>query len=242
MRRHITSLVPAVAAVLIAFGAVASPASAAPDDGCAGDRVTASMSTATADGPKWSVTGACVDARDYFVGTFEGHVFAIGISNVTYDDGHSGRLAFLSVRLGPAQTVTVVGMEDPGTGELRFAGTVRQSAIGETGAAVSGAGVSFPPLGAATVALDFSDTPAPWPDWAASAPGQSTTTTLPASTDPLETPPAGSTADDPAVTATDVPATSIPSMSDAPDGGVPSVTTMPVVPGMEAGPTSVPAG
>lgn len=226
MRRPLTTLLIAASCVLLApLPAGATTHSAAqPTGGCAGDTVSASMSSAEASGAKWSVTGACVDARDYFVGVYQDrHPFAIGISNVTYDDGHTGRLAFLSVRIDPAQTVTVLGMEDPRTGELRFAGTVRQAAIGETGATAAGAGITFPPLGAATVELDFSDTAAQWPDWASSATAPTTTTTLPTPDDATQD----------AASLGAVPETSIPSVSSIPPiDGVPSVDTIPTVPGV----------
>ncbi|HMX08789.1 MAG TPA: hypothetical protein PKA87_14740, partial [Microthrixaceae bacterium] len=114
MRRHLSTLAIALTAVTVAVGVL--PATSAGAQGCAGDRVTASMSSSSVSGPAWSVTGACVDARDYFVGEAQGHAFAIGISTVTYDDGHVGRLAFLSVRVDAAQAVSVLAMEDPRTG------------------------------------------------------------------------------------------------------------------------------
>jgi hypothetical protein len=223
MRRSTTSLLLALA-LSVGVG-VAAPAGA---QGCAGDRVTASMTSATVSGPAWSVTDACVDARDYFTGEVEGHQFAIGISTVTYDDGHVGRLAFLSVRVDPTLAVTVIGMEDPRSAQLHFAGTVRQAAIGSTGATVSGDGIAFPPLEAATVALDFSDTSAPWPDWA-------TTTTAPApelggdGADALAPHGLPGTTDAPTASTTVPPSTSTPAVTTT----VPSAETLPSVPGLE---------
>lgn len=217
MRRQITSLVLALSTIALAAGlGLAAPAGA---QGCGGDLVSASMSAESASGPTWSVTSACVDARDYFTGEVEGHQFAIGISTVTYDDGHVGRLAFLSVRVDATEAVTVVGMEDPASGQLHFAGTVRQAAIGTTGATVSGDGVAFPPLEAATVSLDFTDAAAPWPDWA-------TTTTT--------TPDGATTVPDPGATTT-VPATTTPAVTTT----VPSTSELPTVPGMDITTTSL---
>ncbi|UDY35449.1 hypothetical protein [Dermatobacter hominis] len=217
MRRPATTLLLALSTLALVAGvSLAAPAGA---QGCSGDLVSASMSATSATGPTWSVTDACVDARDYFTGEVEGHQFAIGISTVTYDDGHVGRLAFLSVRVDAAQAVTVVGMEDPATSQLHFAGTVRQAAIGTTGATVSGDGIAFPPLEAATVRLDFTDSAAPWPDWA-------TTTTTPdgsGSTVPTTTAPPSTTT--PAVTTT-----------------VPSTSSLPSVPGMDLSTTTLVPG
>ena len=204
MRRHLSTLAIALTAVTLAVGVL--PATSAGAQGCAGDRVTASMSSASVSGPAWSVTSACVDARDFFVGEAQGHAFAIGISTVTYDDGHVGRLAFLSVRVDAAQAVSVLAMEDPRTGQLHFAGTVRQAAIGATGATVSGAGIGFPPLESATVSLDFADAAAPWPDWAT-----------------------GSTTVAPGVS---TPTTTVPSVTST----LPSVTSVPAVPGVDPQP------
>lgn len=233
MRRHFTSLALALTAVAVAAGlSVAAPVGA---QGCAGDTVTASMSSATVSGPAWSVTGACTDARDYFTGEVQGHAFAIGISVVTYDDGHTGRLAFLSVRADAARTVTVIGMEDPGSGKLHFAGTVRQAAVGATGATVSGAGIGFPPLEAATVKLDFNDTAAPWPDWATGA--TTTTSSIPADTGstvpsvPVDSGPAVAPVD----TTTTMPSTTTTTTTAVATvtSSVPSVATIPSVPGMD---------
>lgn len=232
MRRHLSTLAIALTAVTVAVGVL--PATSAGAQGCAGDRVTASMSSSSVSGPAWSVTGACVDARDYFVGEAQGHAFAIGISTVTYDDGHVGRLAFLSVRVDAAQAVTVLAMEDPRTGQLHFAGTVRQAAIGVTGATVSGAGIGFPPLESATVSLDFADAAAPWPDWATgsttvpaesptSLPGTETTTSLPAEA------PLGATTVAPSVS---TPTTTVPSVTST----LPSVTSVPTIPGVDPQP------
>lgn len=228
MRRHFTSLALAVTAVAVAAGlSVAAPAGA---QGCTGDTVTAAMSSASVSGPAWSVTNACADARDYFTGQVQGHAFAIGISVVTYDDGHTGRLAFLSVRADAAQTVTVIGMEDPRTGKLHFAGTVRQAAVGATGATVSGSGIGFPPVEAATVKLDFSDTSAPWPDWAT---GATTTTTSSIPADPNAAVPTSSVPSEqpaiPAVPTDTATTTTVPSVTST----VPSVATIPSVPGMD---------
>ena len=231
MRRHLVSLaIAGTAAVLSAGLTIAAPAGA---QGCVGDRVTASMSSTTGSGPAWSVTDACVDARDYFTGEVEGHAFAIGISTVTYDDGHVGRLAFLSVRIDASQAVTVIGMEDPGTARLRFAGTVRQAAIGTTGASVSGAGIGFPPLEATTVDLDFTDVAAPWPDWAVPP-----TTTVPADPSAPIEPPAGSDVTTaPTTTVTGTATTTIPPVTT-----VPSVSSIPSIPGVDLGATTVPTG
>ncbi len=231
MRRHFTSLALALTAVAVTAGlSIAAPAGA---QGCTGDSVTASMSSATVSGPAWSVTNACADARDYFTGEVQGHAFAIGISVVTYDDGHTGRLAFLSVRADASQTVTVIGMEDPRSGKLHFAGTVRQAAVGATGATVSGAGIGFPPLEAATVKLDFNDTAAPWPDWATGATTPTTTSSLPA--EPGEAAPSTSVPDVsvpvslPTETTTTTTTTTVPTVTST----VPSVATIPSVPGMD---------
>lgn len=242
MRRHLTSLALAITAVAVVAGlSVAAPAGA---QGCTGDTVTASMSSATVNGPGWSVTNACTDARDFFTGEVQGHAFAIGISVVTYDDGHTGRLAFLSVRADAAQAVTVIGMEDPRSGKLHFAGTVRQAAVGATGATVSGAGIGFPPLESATVKLDFSDTSAPWPDWATGA-GTTTTTTSSIPVDPNAVP-TSSVAPDAAavdgasgsVTTTTLPTVNVPTGTATTTiptvtSTVPSVATIPSVPGMD---------
>ncbi len=223
MRRHLASLALAgTLALLAAASVVAAPAGA---QACTGDTVTASMSSAAASGPAWSVTDACVDARDYFTGDVEGHAFAIGISTVTYDDGHVGRLAFLSVRIDETQVVTVIGMEDPGSARLRFAGTVRQAAIGTTGASASGAGIGFPPLDATDVVLDFTDVAAPWPDWAVP----------PTTTVPGEVPAPTTTV--PADGATGTTTTTVPAATPST-----SVSTLPSIPGVDLSTTTLPTG
>jgi hypothetical protein len=228
MRRNLlTVAVSAVLATVLAATMVgAGPAGAQTGAACTTDRVSATINAPSLPGGGWSVTDACVDARSYFVGTYlDKYPYAIGIAPVTYDDGHVGRLAFLSIRLTATNSVTVIGMEDPATRQLRFAGSVEDSTVGPAGATVAGQAISFPPLEMATVRLDFTDVSAPLPDWATTT---TTTTTLP-SVPGLEVPTTvigdttlpGSTTSVPAtvpgasstttVPATTVPATAVPS-------------------------------
>ena len=186
MRRHILTIALVTVGLVAGAGVVATSAGAqeptttstTPPAGapCDGDRVTAAINTQSLPNGGWSVTDACVSARDYFVGSYEDrYPFAIGMSVVPYDDGHTGRLAFLSVQLAKDSTLTVIGMEDPATGNLRFAGSVASASVTTQGASVSGQGLAAPPLELATVRLDFVDAPAPWPDWATTT----TTSTVP---------------------------------------------------------------
>lgn len=227
MRRHILTIALVTVGLVAGAGVAATAAGAqeptttttSPPSGvpCDGDRVTAAINTQSLPNGGWSVTDACVSARDYFVGSYEDrYPFAIGMSVVPYDDGHTGRLAFLSVQLTKDSTLTVIGMEDPATGNLRFAGSVESASITTGGASVSGQGLAAPPLELATVRLDFVDAPAPWPDWA-------TTTTTTTSTVPGPDGAVPTTADG-VPTTTSVPSTTAPTTAPAtaPDATVPT--------------------
>ena len=215
MRRHLLTVpLVAVVATTLAVGALgAAPVGA--ETACAGDRVSATINAPSLPGGGWSVTDACVDARDYFTGTYEdSYPYAVGISAVTYDDGHVGRLAFLAVQLAPGHRVRVVGMEAPSRGQLRCGGPTGAATVEGGGAKVAGQAVTFPPLEVGTVRLDYTDTPAALPDWATT-----TTTSLPS--------PPG------------VPTTSPATTTTAPDGGATTTTTSTSLP--EATTTTAPA-
>ena len=215
MRRHLlsVSISAVLATVLVAALVGGNPAGAQTGGACAGDKVSATINAPSLPGGGWSVTDACVDARDYFIGSYEDkYPFAVGISLVTYDDGHVGRLAFLSVRLAADNTVTVIGMEDPATNQLRFAGSIETARVDSAGVSVAGQGIAFPPLELATVRLDFADVDAPWPDWATTTtttipeiPGVSLPTTIPGA--PTTVPADGATTTVP----TSEPTTTVPS-------------------------------
>jgi hypothetical protein len=175
-------LATVLAAVIGTTGAGTAGAQAAAG-ACDGDVVSATINAPSLPAGGWSVTDACVPARDYFTGSYQdAYPFALGISSVTYDDGHVGRLALLSIQLSTGHSVTVVGMEDPATATLRFAGSVEPATLSSAGVSMSGQGIAFPPLELATVRLDLRDVSAPWPDWA-------TTTTTPSAGGSTTVPP-----------------------------------------------------
>jgi len=226
-RNLLTVCLAAVLSTVLAGALVAgTPAGAQTTPaGCAGDVVTATINSPSLPGGGWSVTDACVDARDFFTARYQDQVpFAIGISTVTYDDGHLGRLALLSIQLTADHSVTVIGMEDPATATLRFAGSVEPASVSSAGAVVAGQGISFPPFEIATLRLDLRDVDAPWPDWAST-----TTTSVPGATTSLPALPGVSTPVLPADTATTVPVPTVPTPT------VPAPTVAPV-------PTTTPAG
>lgn len=209
MRRNIVSvglsaIVSTVLAVSVLGGVPAGAQTTPPPAGaCTGDLVTATINASSLPTGGWSVTDACVSARDFFTGSYEDRIpFALGISVVTYDDGHTGRLAFLSLQLSADTSLTVIGMEDPATNSFRFAGSAERATVSTSGATVGGQGISFPPLEPATVRLDFRDVAAPWPDWA------TTTTTVPV--DPASPVPTTVPATEPAPATTTVPPTTVP--------------------------------
>ena len=174
MRRSVLNIAAAfviVAAGLPLMGSVAS-AQEPTVPGCDGDLVSASIEADSLPGGAWKVDGACVPKESYFTGMYkDAYPFAIGVAEVPYADGHTGRLALLEVQLRADLTIAIVGMEDQATSTLKFAGTLQGTSLQGTTAGASGEGLSLPPFEGADVNLALADTVSPFP--------ADTTTTLP---------------------------------------------------------------
>ena len=174
MRRsalNIAAAVVIVAAGLPLMGSVAS-AQEPTVPGCDGDLVSASIEADSLPGGAWKVDGACVPKESYFTGVYkDAYPFAIGVAEVPYADGHTGRLALLEVQLRADLTIALVGMEDQATSALKFAGTLQGATVEGTTAGATGEGLSLPPFEGADVSLALADTVSPFP--------ADTTTTLP---------------------------------------------------------------
>ena len=143
MRRSVLNIAAAfvvVAAGLPLMGSVAS-AQEPTVPGCDGDLVSASIEADSLPGGAWKVDGACVPKESYFTGVYkDAYPFAIGVAEVPYADGHTGRLALLEVQLRADLTIALVGMEDQATSALKFAGTLQGATVEGTTAGAYGRG------------------------------------------------------------------------------------------------------
>lgn len=116
-RRLLTSAAAAVAVL----AAVAAPAGASEAPSCSGVVLDASMSAGSIPGGGWSVTDACVPAEAVYETDVLGYRLVGGMGAATYADGHLGRIAFLTARVSPDRSLTLLGLEDVATGTVSWA-------------------------------------------------------------------------------------------------------------------------
>lgn len=183
-RRGVTRTATAVgaAAVVLFGGSVFAPGLSAQE--CAGT-ISTTVATSGLPGGQWSVTDGCLKA-DAFYEYSDGPIQAkAAVSTVTYDDGHSGRVAAGTLTLGNDFGLTIVGVEDSATGLVKWSAALGDySDTGDT-VTVSGDGVSLFPTAGATVSVSISGTGT---DVTALANPQGATTTTVASEAPPSIP------------------------------------------------------
>ncbi len=129
--------------VLAALGAPGvGAASAAPgqdDSACAGVSVSATVSVPTLDGGSWSTVGTCVYPEAVYEVDVLGYRLIGGLGAATAPDGCCDRLAFLSIKVGAEQSLTLVGVEDTSTGAVTWAYSEGSYAESGTSRTVGGA-------------------------------------------------------------------------------------------------------
>ncbi len=146
----------AVTAGIVAFsGAVLAPSVSAQE--CAGT-ISTSVATSGLPGGEWSVSNGCLPS-DSFYEYSDGAIHAkAAVSTVTYDDGHTGRVAAGVLTLGGNVGLSIVGVEDASTGLVKWSAVLGDyTAEGDT-VSVTGDGVSLFPTDPATVSLSISGT------------------------------------------------------------------------------------
>lgn len=188
------------------------------DQVCTGT-VSASVAAASLPGGEWNAANGCLKA-DSFYQYSDGPVLAkAGIAEVTYTDGHKGRLAAGVLTLGNGIGLGIVGVEDAATGLVKWSAVLGDFVSNGDRVSVEGQGVALFPVENAQVAASFTGTGtdvAPMIE-------QGATTTLPAVTVPDATDPS---VPDSAPHATIEPSTT----TTAPSG----VVVPPTFPGSEA--------
>ncbi len=215
-RRAVTSVAVAVVALLAAV--VATPAASAQAPECTGN-VDASLTSAELPGGTWSVTGGCL-TPDLFYEYREGEAHAqAAIAQVTYDDGHVGRVAVGTLTFGDGIALGVVGVEDQATGLVKWSAVLAPLESSGATSTVQGEGVTLFPTDPATVALTITGT-------GTDARTLMTTTT----TTPETTAPESTTVPAPVDTSTTVPTTTTPAPAPSTVPGDGSATTTSSVP------------
>ncbi len=111
---------PAGASVPLAAEPPAPPAPAAAP-ACSGVVLDASISAGSIPGGSWSVADACVPAEAVYETDVLGYRLVGGLGAATYTDGHLGRVAFLTARVSPDRSLTLLGLEDVAAGTVSWA-------------------------------------------------------------------------------------------------------------------------
>lgn len=142
-------------------GAVFAPSVSAqtpdPVADCAGT-ISTSVATSALPGGEWSVTDGCLPADSFFEYT-DGEIQAkVAVSKVTYDDGHTGRVAAGVLTLGSGTGLSIVGVEDAATGIIKWSAVLGDyTADGDT-VGVSGDGVALFPTEKSAVSVSITGT------------------------------------------------------------------------------------
>lgn len=108
----------ALLAVLLVPAAGAQEPSPAPQE-CA-MVVTATVSAPSVPGGSWSTTDTCITPETVYETDVLGYRLIGGLAVATYADGHQGRVAFLSAKVAPDRSLSLVGVEDAATGAVTW--------------------------------------------------------------------------------------------------------------------------
>lgn len=111
----------ALLAMSTTAGAVSTSATQVPAGGCAGVVIDASLAAASVPGGSWTVQDACVPAEAVYETDVLGYRLVGGMGGAVYTDGHLGRVAFLTARVAPDRSLTLLGLEDSATGTISWA-------------------------------------------------------------------------------------------------------------------------
>lgn len=112
--------VPAGASTRLDAGVTAAQSpSVSPN--CTGVVIDASVTTGSIPGGSWSVADSCVPAEAVYETDVLGYRLVGGMGAATYTDGHLGRVAFLTARVAPDRSLTLLGLEDVATGAVTWA-------------------------------------------------------------------------------------------------------------------------
>jgi hypothetical protein len=111
----------AAAALLVAGGAVGGVPAGAQAPACAGVVVDATVSAPSVPGGAWSVVDACVPVDAVYEAELLGYRLVGGMGVASYQDGHVGRVAFLTAKVGDSESLTLIGVEDHAAGRITWA-------------------------------------------------------------------------------------------------------------------------
>ena len=136
--RRTSRLVAAAVGVIAMVGAggVVSVGAQEPvPPACAGVTVDATVGAPSVPGGSWSALDACVPLEAVYEAEVLGYQLVGGLGVATYTDGHLGRVAFVTAKVAPDRSLTLVGVEDAATGVVTWAyadGTYAQSGATRT--------------------------------------------------------------------------------------------------------------
>lgn len=120
--------------------------------------ITASLAAESLPSGKWSAHGGCLTGDSFFE-FVEGPILAkAAVSEVVYDDGHSGRIAAGVLTLGNGLGLGIVGVEDSATGVIKWSAVLDEFESDGDRVWVSGDGVAVFPIERATVSATLTGT------------------------------------------------------------------------------------
>ncbi|CAN5505911.1 hypothetical protein BH10ACT3_BH10ACT3_01570 [soil metagenome] len=196
-------------ALMLSVGVVIGGTALAPAAGaqeCPG-RVSTAVTSESLPGGTWSVTDGCLPTESFFEYS-DGDIRAqVGLSSVTYDDGHVGRVAAGMLTLGGGTGLAIVGVEDEATGRIKWSAVLGDYNDDGSVRTVGGDGVTLFPTESAQIQLSMSGTGTDVTAMVNDQLNGSTTTTI----DPSAT-----TVPDTAPTESTVPSTTVPTDDSTP--------------------------
>lgn len=120
--------------------------------------ISASLTASSLPSGSWSAHGDCLTGDSFFE-FVEGPILAkAAIADVTYNDGHNGRVAAGVLTLGNGLGLGIVGVEDAATGLIKWSAVLDDFNAEGDSVSVSGDGVAVFPVERATVSARLTGT------------------------------------------------------------------------------------
>jgi hypothetical protein len=124
LRRSNVLLAAAAMLALVLAPAASAQDAPAPPAPVVGEQcavvVTATVAAPSVPGGSWSTGETCVAPETVYETEVLGYRLIGGLAVATYTDGHEGRIAFLSAKVGADRSLSLVGVEDAATGAVTW--------------------------------------------------------------------------------------------------------------------------
>jgi hypothetical protein len=121
MSRRPRRFLAALVVPLVAVGVVVVPSAGAQVPECIGVEVTATVAAPAIPSGSWTTEATCVPPDAVYETEVLGYRLIGGMGVARYTDGHMGHVAFLSAKVEPGRSLSLVGVEDAATGQVTWA-------------------------------------------------------------------------------------------------------------------------